>query len=144
MHPRTPAPGPRLSLRILTEDPLLLRADLALPGTDVEVVVCDGPCVGGDCPLLAQGTCPLGRFDAVVADLDRPWAARSPGPGGRRGRPSSTPASWTSRAQPPAWSAASACPSTTGGTRSTPRRSTDATRPPVATRRAMPDTGAHG
>lgn len=73
MHPRTPAPGPRLSLRILTEDPLLLRADLALPGTDVEVVVCDGPCVGGDCPLLAQGTCPLGRFDAVVADLDRPW-----------------------------------------------------------------------
>ena len=75
MHPRTTArrpahrPGRQLSLRILTEDPLLVRADLALPGTDVEVVVCDGPCVGEACPLLVDGTCPLGRFEAVVTAL---------------------------------------------------------------------------
>ena len=79
MHPRTTArrpayrPGLQLSLRNLNEAPALGRAGLARPGTDVEVVVCDGPCVGEACPLLVDGTCPLGRFDAVVTALDTPW-----------------------------------------------------------------------
>ena len=76
MPPRA-TPGPIRPLRILIEDP---HAELSespqLRGWPFDVTVCAGPASDTEeCPLVMDGTCPLGRFDVVVGALQGPWAA---------------------------------------------------------------------
>jgi hypothetical protein len=72
-HP-SQTPGPRL--RVLVEDTRL--AALPLDGATVggaDVAVCSGPHSESEpCPLVTEGRCPMGSFDAVVCALDGPWA----------------------------------------------------------------------
>jgi hypothetical protein len=61
-------------LRILIEDPQLVFGEHAAPA-GIEVTVCAGP--EGDhetCPLVLEGACSLGHFDAVCSALEGPWA----------------------------------------------------------------------
>jgi hypothetical protein len=71
----SPPPFPGRPLRVLIEDPALIVDDLAKPTAAIEVTVCSGP---GDerevCPLVMDGTCPLGLCDIVVSALEGPWA----------------------------------------------------------------------
>ena len=72
-HP-SQAPGRRP--RVLIEDERL--ADLPLEraaAAGVDVRVCSGPQSEREaCPLVTDGACPLGSFDAVVSALHGPWA----------------------------------------------------------------------
>jgi hypothetical protein len=68
-------PGPPLGpLRVLVEDPKV--ADVSSdPHVGIEVTICSGPPdVTETCPLVLEGSCPLGPFDVVVSALQGPWA----------------------------------------------------------------------
>ena len=70
----TPAtPFPLRPLRIVIEDPALLLADVH-PAGAFEITMCSGPCEGDVCPLVMDGSCPLGPCDLVVSALEGPWA----------------------------------------------------------------------
>jgi hypothetical protein len=78
MLQRTSAPrtsrSPTRPLRILIEDAQLVFDDLT-PPSGVEVAVCAGPDGDHDtCPLVLEGACSLGHFDAVCSALEGPWA----------------------------------------------------------------------
>jgi hypothetical protein len=71
-------PGARRPL-VLVEDPFLDPdvLDLSPPGcTAFDVVVCTGPTGSETCPLVLDGTCPVGAPDLVVSAFaaDHPWA----------------------------------------------------------------------
>jgi hypothetical protein len=62
-------------LRVIIEDPALIVDDLAAPTGAIEVTACSGPCDEREvCPLVMDGTCPLGPCDIVVSALEGPWA----------------------------------------------------------------------
>jgi hypothetical protein len=73
--PSRPSAAPIRPLQVLIEDP---RVDLS---EDVrvwpfDVTVCAGPeSDTEECPLVMDGSCPLGRFDVVVGAVRGPWAA---------------------------------------------------------------------
>lgn len=71
-----PAAVPYRPLHLLVEDPQLVLDDLESPFEGIEVTTCGGP-QGDDetCPLVMDGSCPLGPADVVVTALDGPWAA---------------------------------------------------------------------
>lgn len=51
--------------------------DLSPPGaTALDIVVCTGPDSSAWCPLVADGSCPVGTPDVVVSNLSptNPWA----------------------------------------------------------------------
>jgi hypothetical protein len=77
MQHRTTLPeaprGPVRPVRVLIEDPALLSGALDAPG-GFEVVACSGPRDADVCPLVMDGTCPLGPCDVVVTTLAGPWA----------------------------------------------------------------------
>ena len=68
--------APVRPLRILIEDSNVELSDSPqLPARGFDVIVCSGPAGETDeCPLVMNGTCPLGRFDVVVGALHDPWA----------------------------------------------------------------------
>jgi hypothetical protein len=79
MLQRTIASKPPLSparpLRVLIEDPGLILDELATPTAAIHVTACNGPRDERDvCPLVMDGTCPLGPCDIVVSALEGPWA----------------------------------------------------------------------
>jgi hypothetical protein len=60
--------------RLLVEDPHLAGTDAPLHPA-AEITICGGPAdEREECPLVMDGSCPLGGFDAVVTALDGPWA----------------------------------------------------------------------
>ncbi|HEX6568536.1 MAG TPA: hypothetical protein VF015_05200 [Acidimicrobiales bacterium] len=66
---------PARPLRVLIEDPALMVDDLATPTTAIDVTACSGPRDEREmCPLVMDGTCPLGPCDIVVSALTGPWA----------------------------------------------------------------------
>ena len=70
----TESPTPLRPVRILIEDPIV-----AMHGPDVSIALdvtsCGGPRDEHEtCPLVMDGSCPLGPFDIVVSALDGPWA----------------------------------------------------------------------
>jgi len=68
-----PVPGP--PLRVLIEDPTLIVEDLATPTAAIEVTACSGPRDEHElCPLVMDGTCPLGPCNIVVSAVTEPWA----------------------------------------------------------------------
>lgn len=70
-----PPPVPGRRLRVLIEDPALIVEDLATPTAAIEVTACSGPRDEHEvCPLVMDGTCPLGPCDIVVSALTGPWA----------------------------------------------------------------------
>lgn len=70
-RPRLPA----RPLRVLIEDPALVVDDLATPTGAIDVTACSGPCDEREvCPLVMDGSCPLGPCDVVVSALEGPWA----------------------------------------------------------------------
>lgn len=71
---RSALPGRRVRVLVETDDPsTLANAGRSLPGLDV--MLCSGPTSADEvCPLVAEGTCPLGACDVVVSDLRGPWA----------------------------------------------------------------------
>jgi hypothetical protein len=70
-----PPAVPGHPLRMLIEDPALIADELATPTDAIEVTVCSGPRDERDvCPLVMDGTCPLGPCDIVVWALQGPWA----------------------------------------------------------------------
>jgi hypothetical protein len=74
-----PPPVPGRPLRVLIEDPALIVEDLATPTAAIEVTACSGPRDEHEvCPLVMDGTCPLGPCDIVVSALTGPWATVSP------------------------------------------------------------------
>jgi hypothetical protein len=60
-------------VRVLIEDPQLVRRNLD-PPAGFEVIACAGPRADEVCPLVMEGTCPLGPCDVVVTALGGPWA----------------------------------------------------------------------
>lgn len=67
--------SPARLVRVVIEDRALAEAAASadVPGLDVRI--CSGPI--GDhetCPLVLDGSCPLGPCDVVVCGLDGPWA----------------------------------------------------------------------
>lgn len=68
----------RRPLVVVEDDALdLSTLDLTPPGaTALDIVVCNGPTGPECCPLVADGSCPLGAPDVVVANLSaaHPWA----------------------------------------------------------------------
>lgn len=77
MQHRTTVPeaprGPVRPVRVLIEDPVLLGRALDAPA-GFELVACAGPRDAEVCPLVVDGTCPLGPCDVVVTALAGPWA----------------------------------------------------------------------
>jgi hypothetical protein len=77
MKQRTTVPeaprAPIRPVRVLIEDPALLGSALDCPG-GFELVACSGPEGVDVCPLVMDGTCPLGPCDVVVTTLAGPWA----------------------------------------------------------------------
>ena len=72
--PHPPA-FPGRPLRVIIEDPALIVDDLATPTAAIEVTACGGPRDEQEvCPLVMDGTCPLGPCDIVVSALKGPWA----------------------------------------------------------------------
>jgi hypothetical protein len=69
--------APIRPLRILIEDPHVeLFEGPQLRAWPFDVTVCAGPASDTEeCPLVMDGSCPLGRFDVVVGALQGPWAA---------------------------------------------------------------------
>lgn len=79
MLQRTAAVNPPLlparPLRVLIEDPALIVDDLATPTAAIDITACSGPCDEREvCPLVMDGSCPLGPCDVVVSALTGPWA----------------------------------------------------------------------
>jgi hypothetical protein len=73
--PINPPPFPGRPLRVLIEDPALIVDDLATPTAAIDVTACSGPRHEQEvCPLVMDGTCPLGPCDIVVPALKGPWA----------------------------------------------------------------------
>lgn len=77
---RTSAPTSRAlplrPLRLLVEDPHVAMGDLPAPSAGLEITACAGPTDEAEvCPLVMDGSCPLGAFDVVVTALDGPWAS---------------------------------------------------------------------
>lgn len=66
-------PGRPVRVLVETNDPnTLAYTPSRLAGLDVKL--CSGPATSDEvCPLVADGTCPLGESDVVVCDLDGPW-----------------------------------------------------------------------
>ena len=69
---------PLRPLRILIEDPdLHLASCQGAPETTLgfEITVCTGPaCDAEECPLVMDGSCPVGDVDVVVSALGGPWS----------------------------------------------------------------------
>ena len=64
------------TVRVLVEDPAIcsIEPDLDLPA-GVNVSLCSGPHTASEpCPLVLDGTCPVGRPHVVVCGIDGPWA----------------------------------------------------------------------
>ena len=67
---------PMKPIRVVIEDAELAAASTAIdaPGC-MDVRICSGPASSAEiCPLVVDGTCPLGPADVVVTSLDGPWA----------------------------------------------------------------------
>jgi hypothetical protein len=75
--PSRELPAPIRPLRILIEDPHVeLSEDPQLRAWPFDVTACAGPASDTEeCPLVMDGSCPLGHFDVVVGALQGPWAA---------------------------------------------------------------------
>jgi hypothetical protein len=70
-----PSHVPARPLRVLIEDPALIVDDLATPTAAIDLTACSGPRDEREvCPLVMDGTCPLGPCDIVVSALKGPWA----------------------------------------------------------------------
>jgi hypothetical protein len=70
-----PPPVPVSRLRVLIEDAALSVDDLATPTAAIDVTACSGPRDERDvCPLVMDGTCPLGPCDIVLSALNGLWA----------------------------------------------------------------------
>jgi hypothetical protein len=70
-----PPPVPVSRLRVLIEDAALSVDDLATPTAAIDVTACSGPRDERDvCPLVMEGTCPLGPCDIVLSALNGLWA----------------------------------------------------------------------
>jgi hypothetical protein len=70
-----PPPVPGSRLRALIEDAALSVDDLATPTAAIDVTACSGPRDERDvCPLVMDGTCPLGPCDIVLSALNGLWA----------------------------------------------------------------------
>ena len=70
-----PPPVPGSRLRALIEDAALSVDDLATPTAAIDVTACSGPRDERDvCPLVMEGTCPLGPCDIVLSALNGLWA----------------------------------------------------------------------
>ena len=69
--------GPWRPLRVLIEDPRLVDAQLdRTVCAGMDVTICSGPVGTREaCPLVLDGSCPLGEADLVVCGLDGDWAA---------------------------------------------------------------------
>jgi hypothetical protein len=62
-------------VRMLIEDPALIVDDLEIPASAIDVTVCGGPRDQREvCPLVMDGSCPLGPCDIVVSALEGSWA----------------------------------------------------------------------
>jgi hypothetical protein len=62
-------------VRVLIEDPALIVDDLETPTAAIDVTVCGGPRDEREvCPLVMDGTCPLGPCDIIVSALEGSWA----------------------------------------------------------------------
>jgi hypothetical protein len=73
--PTQPTPVPGRHVRVLLEDPALIVDDLETPAAAIDVTVCGGPRDEREvCPLVMDGTCPLGPCDVVVSALEGSWA----------------------------------------------------------------------
>jgi hypothetical protein len=73
--PAQPTPVPGRHVRVLIEDPALIVDDLETPAAAIDVTVCGGPRDEREvCPLVMDGTCPLGPCDIVVSALEGSWA----------------------------------------------------------------------
>jgi hypothetical protein len=65
-----PPPVPVRRLRVLIEDAALSVDDLATPTAAIDVTACSGtPDERDVCPLVMDGTCPLGPCDIVLSAL---------------------------------------------------------------------------
>src|SRR4029453_5028363 len=83
-----PPPVPGRPLRVLIEDPALIVEDLATPTAAIEVTACSGPRDEDEvCPLVMDGTCPLGPCDIVGSALTGPWAPPGRAPRARPAPP---------------------------------------------------------
>ena len=70
-----PPPVPVSRLRVLIEDAALSVDNLATPTAAIDVTACSGPRDERDvCPLVMEGTCPLGPCDIVLSALNGLWA----------------------------------------------------------------------
>jgi hypothetical protein len=70
-----PPPVPVSRLRVLIEDAALSVDNLATPTAAIDVTACSGPRDERDvCPLVMDGTCPLGPCDIVLSALNGLWA----------------------------------------------------------------------
>ena len=72
-----PKAGPPVRrARVVIED--LVLADAVLDQCEtvgMEITICSGPRSEHEiCPLVVDGTCPVGSCDVVVCGLDGPWA----------------------------------------------------------------------
>jgi hypothetical protein len=73
--PTQPTPVPGRPVRVLIEDPALIVDDLETPAAAIDVTVCGGPRDEREvCPLVMDGSCPLGPCDIVVSALEGSWA----------------------------------------------------------------------
>ena len=67
---------PGRSIRVVIESDRLAATPIELRSFGgTEVTICSGPSGTADyCPLVADGSCPIGECDVVVSSLDGPWA----------------------------------------------------------------------
>ena len=72
--PRSMLPGRPVRLIVESSDPDCFTIDSTLLA-GIDVKICTGPRSEFEvCPLVADGSCPLGECDVVVSNLDGPWA----------------------------------------------------------------------